>query len=95
MSGAFAQTSKPRTSLCMQGEDVRQCPKMRVHCPLQVSECADGATAAVAEVAAELAAMDEPLMDVQEKFASLQRFEVRLSDSTSIGRIYSRVQDQL
>ena len=30
----------------------------------------------MAETAADLAAMDEPLVDVQEKFASLQRFEV-------------------
>ena len=42
----------------------------------QVAEGGGGA-ATPAEVAADLAGMDEHLMDVQEKFASLQRFEAR------------------
>ena len=37
----------------------------------------EGEAAKAAEVAAELAGMDEQMMDVQEKFASLQRFEAR------------------
>jgi len=40
---------------------------------------AEGGVATASEVAADLAGMDEQLMDVQEKFASLQRFEARLS----------------
>ncbi len=43
----------------------------------QVAE-GEGGAARAAEVAAELAGMDEQLMDVQEKFASLQRFEARV-----------------